>query len=85
MASIRVKIGALTVHEPLDAADLHRRVERELAALLEREPLRAAPPPGASIQLLGGKVHAPDTSAPAVARALARRIHTELQNGEVRR
>ena len=85
MASIRVRIGALTVPEPLDAGVLGRRVERELAALLEREPLRTAPADGTRIRVPGGQLHAAGGTAPVVARALARRIHTELQTGEPRR
>ena len=85
--SVKIESIALPAGRPrLDPDDLRRRVELELAELLAREPLRTVPPAGARIQAAGGRVHSGSAATPAsVAHAIARRIHTGLQTGEVRR
>jgi hypothetical protein len=75
-AAIHVKIGTLTLPTKQDPRELEKRVTQELNALLEREPLRAAPPTQISI---GGRIHVAREAT--VAHALARRIHTALQTG----
>jgi hypothetical protein len=73
-------------HPGVDAEELRRRVELELADLLAREPLRVVPSTGGRIEAAGGRVHAASAStAASLARAIARRVHTGLQTGSVRR
>jgi hypothetical protein len=75
-AAIHVRISSLTLPASADRDELGRRVEQELCALLEREPLRADPP--AELRA-GGRIHAAHEST--VAHAVARLIHTALQTG----
>lgn len=90
MAAVRVSVGIASIAVPagrgrIDPDDLRRRVELELAELLEREPLRMIPLSDARIESAGGEVHVASAATPAsVAHALARRIHSTLQIGEVR-
>jgi hypothetical protein len=86
MVEIRVSVEKLVVHAAraaIDPGELQRRVERELAALLARDPLRTAPAP--HLTLPSARVHAASTADPAaLAAAIARRVHAALQTGELR-
>lgn len=82
LSDVRVRIERVRVPRTARAGapELARAVERELAALLRRQPLPATTPTTLTLDL-DTPLHLPGAATPAaVARALARRAHRQLLN-----